>query len=103
MLLDMFLYRMVWLLCNNGMDKYIIMSFRHEVLALSELDLKFCFVNFDDTKAGMAPRIDEPVQLAQFASSSKRSTVCVSRDTPNQDTLTVAVQDVGIHSVVRCI
>ncbi|KAF8603448.1 hypothetical protein BDV93DRAFT_606735 [Ceratobasidium sp. AG-I] len=48
----------------------------------------------------MAPRIDEPVQLAQFASSSKRSAVYVSRDTPNQDTLTIAVQDVGIHSVV---
>lgn len=74
------------------------MSLRNEVQALTEFDLKFCFVNFDD--AGMGPRIDEPVRLAHFASSSKRSDVFVSRDMPNQDTLTVAVQDVGIHSVV---
>lgn len=76
------------------------MSLQNEVLALTEFDLNFCFVNFDDIGTGMASRIDEPVRLAQFASSSKKSAVYVTRDTPNQDVLTVAVQDVGIHSVV---
>jgi hypothetical protein len=47
----------------------------------------------------MGPTIEEPVRLGQFASTSKRGNVFVSRDTPNEDTITVAVESVGIRSV----
>ncbi|KAG8687895.1 hypothetical protein FRC08_011717 [Ceratobasidium sp. 394] len=49
----------------------------------------------------MAPRIDEPVQLGQFATTSKQGpgVLLVSRDVPGGDTITVAVDVVGVRSV----
>ncbi|KAG9077500.1 hypothetical protein FS749_010605 [Ceratobasidium sp. UAMH 11750] len=49
----------------------------------------------------MAPRIDEPVQLGQFATTSKQGqgVLLVSRDVPGDDTITVAVDVVGVRSV----
>jgi hypothetical protein len=63
------------------------------------------FVSFlDFWLCEMVPKIDEPTRLAQFASGSglgsgRYPSVFVSRDTPNLDEITLAVQDVGIHSL----